>query len=88
MLKDIPELRGDNALEALLNFYKDLGWNRMGQLDPTKVKMNKEDWSKLFDKLVKLCPEDRVSVGFLVIDKGPSGDNNVPKGKVLWEVEQ
>ena len=88
MLKNIPELRGTNALEALLNFYEDIGWNREKTLDPTKVKMNKADWGELFDKIVKIGEmegTDRADTGFLMINKGPSGEDSVPKGKVLWE---
>ena len=90
MLKNIPELRGTNALEALMNFYEDIGWDREKTLDPRKIKMNEKDWEELFDKIVKIGEKesmDRVDIGFLMINKGPSGDDSVPKGKVLWEGE-
>ena len=88
MLKSIPKLRGTNALEALLNFYEDIGWDRKKTLNPTKVKMNSVDWGELFDEIVKIGETegiDRADTGFLMINKGPSGDDSVPKGKVLWE---
>lgn len=88
MLKNIPKLRGTTALEALMNFYEDLGWDREKALDPTKIKMNEADWEELFDEIVKIGEKegiDRVDTGFLMINKGPSGDDSVPKGKVLWE---
>lgn len=88
MLKDIPELRGTNALEALMNFYEDIGWDRKKTLDPRNIKMNEADLEELFDKIVKIGEKegiDRVDTGFLMINKGPSGDDSVPKGKVLWE---
>jgi len=86
MLKPIPKLRGSNALEALLNFYQDLGWNRNKPLKPTKVVMNEEDWLELLEQLIRIEPvEDRLNVGFLMINKGPSGNNNIERGKVLWK---
>ena len=90
MLKNIPELRGTNAPEALMNFYEDLGWDRRKRLDPRKIRMNEEDWQELFDKLLQIGPadgEDRASTALLMISNGPSGDDSVPKGKVLWEGE-
>ena len=86
MLKNIPELRGTNALEALMNFYEDLGWDRERTLNLTKVKMNEADWKELFDKIVKIGEkEGRELTAELMINKGPSGDDSVLKGKVLWE---
>ena len=88
MLKNIPELRGTNAAEALMNFYEDIGWDRKKTLDPRKVKMNEADWEVLFDGLVRIGQADgvgRASTAVLMINKGPSGDDSVPKGKVLLE---
>ena len=88
MLKDIPKFRGTNPLDILLNFYEDLGWDRENMLDPTKVKMNKADRQKLYDKILQIgqiIGIERESIGFVMINKGPSGDDSVPKGKVLWE---
>jgi len=88
MLRNIPELRGTNALEALMNFYEDIGWDREKTLNPTKIKMNGEDWKEMFDGLVRIGQADgvgRAITAVLMINKGPSGDDNVPKGKVLWE---
>lgn len=88
MLKNIPKLRGANAVEALMNFYEDLGWDKEETLNPTKIKMNEKDWGELFDGIMKIGERegiDHVNVGFLMINKGPSGDDSVPKGKVLWE---
>ena len=88
MLKNIPEFRGTNPLDILLNFYEDLGWDRENMLDPTKVKMNKVDRQELYDKMVQIGQMigiEREGIGFVMINKGPSGDDSVPKGKVLWE---
>ena len=86
MLKNIPKLRGNNALEALLNFYNDLGWNRNESLNPMRVVMNEDDWLEMLEQLVKIEPlEDRLNVGFLMINKGPSGNRNIAKGKVEWK---
>lgn len=84
-LKDIPELRGENARDALLNFYEDLGWDRKKKLDPRKVKMNEKDWGELLNNLLKFKPKDYLGVSFLLMNQGPSGDDTVPSGKVLWE---
>lgn len=86
MLKEIPELRGGDALEALLNFYEDLGWNRKEPLNPMRVVMNVDDWLEMLEQLVKIEPvEDRLSVGFLMLNKGPSGNTNIARGKVEWK---
>ena len=86
MLKEIPELRGGDALEALLNFYEDLGWNRKETLNPMRVVMNVDDWLEMLEQLVKIEPvEDRLSVGFLMLNKGPSGNTNIARGKVEWK---
>ena len=86
MLKTIPKLRGRNALEALLNFYKDLGWNRKETLNPMRVVMNGDDWMEMLEELVKMEPwRDRLNVGFLMINRGPSGNTNIARGKVEWK---
>jgi len=86
MLKNIPKLRGSNALEALLNFYQDLGWNRKETLKPTKVIMNEDDWLELLEQLIEIEGDNhRLNVGFLMINKGPSGNRNIAKGKVEWK---
>lgn len=88
MLKNIPAFRGTNPLDILLNFYEDLGWDREKTLDPTKVKMNKEDWRELYDKMVQigqLIGIEREGIGFIMVNKGPSKEDSVPNGKVLWE---
>lgn len=90
MLKTIPKLRGSNALEALMNFYNDLGWNRKETLNPMRVVMNEDDWLEMLEQLVKIEPgRDRLSarlnVGFLLIRSGPSGNKNIPSGKIEWK---
>ena len=86
MLKTIPKLRGSNALEALLNFYTDLGWNRKETLNPMRVVMNGDDWMEMLEELVKMEPwRDRLNVGFLMINRGPSGNTNIARGKVEWK---
>ena len=90
MLKTIPKLRGSNALEALMNFYQDLGWNRKETLNPMRVVMNEDDWLEMLEKLVKIEPgrdrlSARLSVGFLLISQGPSGNKNIPSGTIEWK---
>ena len=87
MLKSIPKFRGTNPVGILLNFYEDLGWDREKTLDPTKVKMNKVDRQELYDKMVQIGQMigiEREGIGLVMLDKGPSVDDTVPKGKVLW----
>ena len=86
MLKEIPELRGGDALEALLNFYEDLGWNRNEPLKPTRVVMSEDEWLELLEQLIQIEGDDhRLDIGFLMINKGPSGNRNIAKGKVEWK---
>ena len=90
MLKSIPKLRGSNALEALLNFYNDLGWDRKETLNPMRVVMNEDDWLELLEKLIKIESggdrlSARLSAGFLLINRGPSGNSNIPRGKIEWK---
>ena len=86
MLKTIPKLRGSNVVEALLNFYQDLGWDRKEALKPTRAIMNEDDWLELLEQLIKIEPGgNRLDIGFLMINKGPSGNRNITKGKVEWK---
>ena len=86
MLKPIPKLRGSNAVEALLNFYQDLGWNRKETLGPTRAIMNEDDWLELIEQLVQIEGNDnRFDIGVLMINRGPSGNRNIIKGKVEWK---
>ncbi|RLG23771.1 hypothetical protein DRN85_08745 [Methanosarcinales archaeon] len=81
---ELPEFRGDNPADVVLNLYKDLGWDGETSIDPMGIVMNKNDWFRLFDKIRSTVPEEEVmNVGFLLINKGPSVSDIVPEGKVL-----
>jgi len=81
---DAPEPRladGENAVDVLLNFYRDLGWNEVDTLDPRRVKTTKE----VYDNLHNLMRENHpcgVGVAMAMMDKGPSVDR-VQANKVI-----
>jgi len=81
---ELPEFRGDNPVDVVLNLYKDLGWDGKTSIDPTNIVLSKNDWLRLFDKIRSTVPEEEVvNAGFLLINKGPSVSDIVPEGKVL-----
>ena len=78
MLKEIPELRGGDALEALLNFYEDLGWNRNEPLKPTRVVMSEDEWLELLEQLIQIEGDDhRLDIG------GEKNENKITKYRDL-----
>ena len=80
---ELPEFRGDDPAEILLNLYKDLGWGGKSCFDPRTVLLNKKDWERLLEKVMKSVPEEkRIPAGLFAVSKGPSL-GNVPEGKVL-----
>jgi len=86
MLVDKPEYRGNNVIEIILNFFEDLGRKKGAYVQPAKVIMNEKDWEDMFEfALPKHPTSERGSVGFFFINKSPSGDENVPGGKVRLE---
>ena len=86
ILVDKPEYRGGNVMDIIINFFDDLGRKKGAYVQPTKIVMNEKDWQNMFEFALSKHPtDDRVSVGFCFINKSPSGDENVPRGKVRLE---
>jgi hypothetical protein len=87
MVKDLPKFRGDDTSEVLVNFFKDLGWDERKEVDPTKVKMAKEDINLLVQHMMNFGTDvsEKAAIGMLFVNKGPSSSESVPKGKVLLE---
>ena len=75
----------EKAGEALLKFFRALGWNGDDYLDPSKVRTTKDVYSRLYDVMYDKCP-DPVGVGMLMANRGPGTDDFVPPEKVyLYE---
>ena len=82
-LKPIPELQGDNPLDRLLNFFKQLGWSVEEYVDGTKVKLTREDCIKLKERELALVEniDERIKITMMWMNWGPSGSGQHP-GKV------
>ncbi len=84
--KGLPELRGENFGDMFFNFFRDLGWDDVSKINPTKVKMNEDDWTKYCDKLADTNDKGvRLAIRWTWMNKGPSGRPEVPSGKILLE---
>jgi len=84
MVVDAPEIilaENETAGDALLKFYRALGWNGIDILDLCKVYTTNEVYQKLYDVMIDKCP-DPVGVGMAIVNRGPSVDAHVPTGKV------
>jgi len=81
---DAPEVTladGEKAGDALLKFFRALGWNGDDYLDPCKIRTTKAVFDNLYDVIYSRCP-DPVSVGMLMCNSGPGTDDYIPPGKV------
>jgi hypothetical protein len=86
----------DDALDPyqkLVKFYELLGWNKESNIDPTKIRLNKEDLEMLIENEIENAKRfglTAVEVGFLWLNKGPGGDKAVEKGTILlkdgWQI--
>ena len=77
--------KDENAGEALLKFYRALGWNGSDNLDPCKIRTTKAVFDRLYDTMFKKSP-DAVGVGMWLVNYGPGTDDFIPQGKVyLYE---
>ena len=80
------DLEIDVAIEPediLINFYKALGWDSEKYiLDPRKVKTTLEIYNILYEKIFEIAP-DAVGVGMLMVNNGPSVDDNIPDGQIV-----
>jgi hypothetical protein len=75
----------ENAGEVLLKFYRGLGWNGVDIVDPCKIRTTKEVYNNLYDVMYDRCP-DPVSIGMLIVNRGPGTEDHIPPGKV-WLYE-
>ena len=89
-IRDAPDFRlndDEPVGNALLNFYFDLGWDsETYTLNPMKIKTTKKVYNGLLEFMIerakgKISDPD-VSVGFLMVNNGPSVDDTVKSGKV------
>ena len=83
-LIDAPEIalaEEENTGEVLLKFYSALGWNREDSLDPCRVITTNDVWNGLYDLMLERIP-DKLAVGMLMVNNGPSVRENIPPGKV------
>lgn len=86
-IKDFPEIRGNSPWDVIANFYKDLGWNGFTPLKPSKVIISEDDWNSLYWRVIAtdINPKDNVSAAGMLIDRGPSADKDIERGKVVLE---
>lgn len=66
---DAPEVslaEHEMAGDALLKFFRALGWNGEDYLDPRKIRTTKDVFDQLYDTIFERCP-DPVSVGPLPV---------------------
>ncbi|MDR1702581.1 MAG: hypothetical protein LBR56_07380 [Sporomusaceae bacterium] len=81
---DAPEItlaENEKAGDALLNFYRAIGWNGEDYLDPCKIRTTKAVFNRLYNIIFAKFPNS-VAVGMLMTNSGPGTDNYVPEGKV------
>jgi len=82
---DAPEIslsEGEKAGEVLQKFYVALGWNKETEiLDPCKVRTTKRIFDGLYDLMFEKYP-DYVTVGMVMVSRGPGVDDDIPDGKV------
>ena len=81
---DAPEINlaeDEKAGEAILKFYKGIGWNGQDILDPRRVRTTKAVFDRLYDVMFEKYP-DPVSVGMTMVNVGPGVDDAIPAGKV------
>ena len=88
LVVDAPEVslsEDEKAGDALLKFFRALGWNGDDYLDPCKIRTTKAVYDNLYDVMYNRFP-DPVSVGMLMVNRGPGTDDHIPPGKVyLYE---
>ena len=82
---DISLAENEMAGEALLKFFRALGWNGDDYLDPSKIRTTKDVYSRLYDVMYEKCP-DSMGISMLMVNNGPGTDDFVPPEKVcLYE---
>lgn len=89
-LRDVLEQLGEDLdpYQRFIKFYELLGWDKETVLDPTQIKLNKDDWMELVTNEMRHASKfniEAVNIGFLWVDRGPSTDEKVPRGTVIIE---
>lgn len=90
----VPKL--DNILSeeiggTMVNLYKyikdELKIKGRVDVDPRHIIMNEEDLKELiFDIQSNFFKDDHLKIGLMWMNQGPSGSNNIPRGKIyLYE---
>ena len=73
-----------NALDFIIKFYQELGWNLVQTIDPRKIKIHPEMWGDIADQL-----RDKwgLNAALAWMDIGPSADqgnvHNLAKDEVF-----
>jgi len=81
---DAPEVslsENENPIEALVKFYRALGWNGMDTLNPCKVRTTKLVFNYLHEVMNRRCPNSG-EAGMIMVNIGPGVDDYIPPGKV------
>ena len=84
VIVDAPEVslsEDEKAGDALLKFYRALGWNGDDMLDTCKVRTTETVFDRLYGLMYDRRP-DPVGIGMLLVNNGPGTDDYVPPGKV------
>ena len=82
---EAPEISLDDselAWEALLKFYRAIGWNGHDFLDPCKIRTTEAVYKRLYDVMFDKCP-DGLAVGSFMVNKAPGVDADVPDNMVF-----
>ena len=81
---DAPEVsltESEKAGDALLKFYRALGWNGDDYLDPSKIRTTKAVFDRLYDIMLEKFP-DTTAVGMHLCNSGPGTEDYIPANKV------
>jgi hypothetical protein len=81
---DAPEVslsENETPADALLKFYRALGWNGEDFLDPCKVRTTKAVFNYLHKVMDDKCPGS-VGVSMTMVNIGPGVDDYIPPGQV------
>jgi hypothetical protein len=84
IVADAPEVslsENENPVEALMKFYRALGWNGMDILNPCKVRTTKLVFNYLHEVMDNRYP-DSDGVAMTMVNIGPGVDDCIPPGKV------
>jgi len=84
LVVDAPEVslsENENPVEALMKFYRALGWNGKDTLNPCRVRTTKLVFNYLHGIMNDRYP-DSDGVAMTMVNIGPGVDDYIPPGKV------